>query len=69
MRDRSKITADSVLPAGAAAPLVTPASARSDRLRWKREHAAGCVLLAMVTNTNIAADLIDQAIEHSRSYT
>ena len=49
-----------------AAALVTPDAARSDRLRRKRDHAAGCVVLALVTRTTIAADLIDQAIDHAR---
>ena len=66
MRNFDNTLADATLPTDDAVPLVTPASALSDRLRRERDHAAACVLLALVTSTNIAADLIDQAVEHSR---
>ena len=66
MRNQYDALPDATFPAGAAVPLVTTAGALSDRLRRKRDHAAGCVVLALVTSTNIAADLIDQAVEHSR---
>jgi hypothetical protein len=37
--------------------------ARAETLERNRRHADGCILLALVTSTDIAATLIDQAVD------
>ncbi|WP_140867787.1 hypothetical protein [Sphingomonas oligophenolica] len=50
----------------AARPMMTRADADADRHARALRHAANCVLLAVVTPPDIAAELIDRAIEHTR---
>lgn len=40
--------------------------ARADRVNRSRRHAIDCILLAVVTPQEIAAEFIDLAIAHSR---
>lgn len=42
------------------------AEALRARTAETRRHASNCVLLAVVTSPDLAADLIDQAIDYAR---
>jgi len=57
--------ADLAPPAGY--PVITKAEANADRIARARRHASHCLLMARVTSPDVAASLIDRAIELSIS--
>lgn len=49
------------------AQTLTMEQAEAERRQRTRQHANHCVLLAVVTSREVAADLIDRAVEYSRA--
>ena len=47
-------------------PTFTRAQGKAERIERARRHAANCILLAVVTSPEIAAELIDSALDHTR---
>jgi len=60
------VGSDDPTPGVPTTPVFTAAAAHADRTERARRHASHCVLLAVVTSPDLAADLIDRAIEHVR---
>jgi hypothetical protein len=46
---------------------IVAAEAADDRTMRMRRHVSNCVLLAVVTSAGVSADLIDRAIELTRT--